>query len=165
MDIYRALSKDHRHFEALLKTLVASSSADGEKWKTVLDELRREVIAHAHAEEGVFYNALRETEASKGLLVHSYTEHATAEGELRALTVAKAIDANLNTMIKKLSKDLRHHIQEEESQVFEAARKVFSADEARQLGAAFERMKLETMKDGDSLISSTVDLIVNPARN
>lgn len=161
MDIYHALSKDHRHFEALLKSLVISSKADGEKWKTVLDELRRDVTAHAHAEEAVFYNALRETEASKSLVLHSYAEHMTAEGELRALTAAKALDANWTTMMEKFSKDLRHHIKTEETEIYDAARQVLSAAEARQLGVAFERMKLETMKDGDSMVASAVDLIVN----
>ena len=59
MNIYDALSKDHRHFESLLDRLVFASKAGNEQWKPILDELRREVIAHAHAEEAVFYNALR----------------------------------------------------------------------------------------------------------
>ena len=50
---------------------------------------------------------------------------------------------------------------EEESRVYDAARQVFSSDEANQIGKAFERMKIEMMKDGDSMITSTVDLIAN----
>jgi hemerythrin superfamily protein len=161
MNIYDALSKDHRQFESLLDRLIAASKAGDPQWKTILDELRRGVIAHAHAEEAVFYNALRETSASKGLVLHSYTEHATSEGELRTLGVAKLLDANWTALAEKLSRDLKHHIQEEESRVFESARKVLSEPEAEQLGAAFERMKLETAKDGDSMLASTVDLVVN----
>ena len=161
MDIYTALSKDHRLFESQLDQLLASSKAGDERWKTVLDELRRGLIAHAHAEEAVFYNALREADESKSLVMHSYAEHATAEGEVRSLGAAKAIDANWTSMVEKLSKDLRHHIQEEESRVFDAGRKVFSDDDAKRIGAAFERMKVEMAKDGDSMIASTVDLIAN----
>lgn len=161
MDIYEALSKDHRHFEALLDRLVKTSKAGDEQWKTTLDELRRGVIAHAHAEEAVLYNALREADAGKSLVAHSYAEHAKSEGELRTLSVAKAIDANWTSLAEKLSKDLRHHIEEEESRVYDAARQVFNTDEAKQLGAAFERMKRETAKDGDSVVASTVDLIAN----
>ena len=161
MNIYDALSSDHRLFETQLDRLLAASKAGDAQWKTILDELRRGVIAHAHAEEAVLYNALRETEASKKLVLHSYGEHATAEGEIRAIGAAKMIDANWTKMMEKLSKDLRHHIQEEESRVYAAAREVFSDDEAERLGTAFERMKLETAKDGDSMIASTVDLIAN----
>lgn len=161
MDIYTALSNDHRIFERQLGELLAASKAGDDRWKTTLDELRRGLIAHAHAEEAVFYNALREANESKSLVMHSYAEHATAEGEIRTLGAAKAIDANWTSGIEKLSKDLRHHIQEEESRVYDAARKVFSSEEANQLGKAFERMKIEMMKDGDSMIASTVDLIAN----
>lgn len=161
MDIYEALSTDHRQFESLLDRLVAASKADDERWKDVLDELRRGVIAHAHAEEAVLYNALRETDASKTLIAHNYAEHAMAEGEIRTLGVAKLIDANWTSLVEKLSKDLRHHIEDEESRVFDAARKVFNTEEARQLGAAFERMKRDTAEDGDSVVASTVDLVAN----
>ncbi len=161
MNIYDALSKDHRLFEAQLDRLVASSRAGDDEWKATLDELRRGVIAHAHAEEAVFYNALREADESKGLILHSYAEHAAAEGEIRTLGAAKLIDANWTSLMEKLSKDLRGHIQEEESRVYAAARRVFNEDEARQIGAAFERMKLETAKDGDSMLASNLDLIAN----
>src|SRR5687768_12644658 len=85
MTIYEALSKDHREFERLLERLLQASNADNDNWKGILDELRRGVIAHAHAEEAVLYNALREADQAKGLVAHSYAEHAMAETEMRAL--------------------------------------------------------------------------------
>ncbi|MDB4972723.1 MAG: Hemerythrin cation binding domain protein [Myxococcaceae bacterium] len=161
MNIYDALSKDHRLFESQLDRLIAASRAGDNQWKETLDELRRGVIAHAHAEEAVFYNALRESDQAKGRVLHSYAEHTMAEGEIRTLGAAKMIDVNWTSLIEKLSKDLRHHIKEEETRVYAAAREVFSEEEAQQIGAAFERMKLQTAKDGDSLLASNVDLIAN----
>jgi hemerythrin-like domain-containing protein len=161
MNIYDALSKDHRFFERKLDTLLAASKADDDSWKSTLDELRRGVIAHAHAEEAVFYNTLRELDESKSLVMHSYAEHATAEGEMRTLGVAKIIDANWTSLMEKLSNDLRHHIREEETRVFAAARGVLSDEDAKRIGDAFERMKIEMAKDGDSFVASTVDLIAN----
>lgn len=161
MTIYEALSKDHRTFERLLDRLVEASKAGNDEWKTILDELRRSVIAHAHAEEAVLYNALREANESKGLVMHSYAEHAKAEGEMRTLGAAKLIDATWTALAEKLRHDLLHHIREEETQVYAAARKVFTDEEAEQLGAAFERLKSEAAKDGDSMVASTIDLIAN----
>jgi hemerythrin superfamily protein len=161
MNIYTALSNDHRLFESQLDELLALSKADDKRWQTVLDGLRRGLIAHAHAEEAVFYNALREADESKSLVMHSYAEHMTAEGEIRTLGAAKMIDANWTSLVEKFSKDLRHHIEEEESRVFAAGRKAFNDEEAERLGAAFERMKVETAKDGDSMVASTIDLIAN----
>jgi hemerythrin superfamily protein len=161
MNIYDALSRDHRQFERLLDRLLQASKAENDDWKGILDELRRGVIAHAHAEEAVFYNALREADEAKKLVLHSYGEHAMAETEMRALGAAKLIDANWTSLVEKLRKDLLHHIQEEESRIFEAARQTFSDEEANQLGTAFERMKLETAKGGDSMVASTIDLVAN----
>ena len=161
MNIYTALSNDHRLFESQLDSLVKSSKADDDSWKTTLDELRRGLIAHAHAEEAVFYNAIRESGESGSLVAHSFAEHATAEGEIRTLGAAKAIDANWTTLVEKLAHDLRHHIQEEETRVFDAARMVLDDDDAKKIGAAFVRMKEEMKNDGDSMVASTVDLIAN----
>ena len=161
MNIYEALEQDHRMFETLLDRLVDASEDDDNDWKEILDQLRYGVIAHAHAEEAVLYNALREADQGKGIVAHSYLEHATAEAELRTLTAAKMIDANWTSLVQKLRKDLTHHIQEEESEVFAAARKVFSDEEALELGAAFQEMKKETAKDGDSVMASTIDLVAN----
>lgn len=161
MNIYTALSHDHRLFESQLDALVASSQADDDRWKTTLDELRRGLIAHAHAEEAIFYNALRETGEANSVVAHGYAEHAAAEGEIRMLGAAKALDANWTTLVKKLAHDVRHHIKEEESRVFDAAQMVFDDEDAKKLGVAFQRMKAEMENDGDSMVASTVDLIAN----
>lgn len=161
MNIYTALSNDHRVFESQLDALVRASKADDKSWKTTLDELRRGLIAHAHAEEAVFYNAIRESGESGSLVAHSFAEHATAEAEIRMLGAAKMIDANWTTMVEKLAHDVRHHIKEEESRVFDAARMVLDDDDAKQIGAAFVRMKEEMQHDGDSIVASSVDLIAN----
>jgi hemerythrin superfamily protein len=161
MDIYDTLSAEHREFEKLLDRLVRSSKAGSDEWKTILDELRRGVVSHAHAEEAVFYNSLREEGESAAVVLHAYTEHATTEAELRTLGAAKVIDANWTSLTEKLSKDLRHHIQEEESKIFDAARQVFTDEEAELMGQAFQRMKQETAKGGDSMVASTIDLVAN----
>src|SRR5687768_13396784 len=126
LNIYEALEQDHRMFETLLDRLVDASEDDDNDWKEILDQLRYGVIAHAHAEEAVLYNALREADEGGSIVAHSFIEHATAEAELRTLTAAKALDANWTSLAEKLRKDLRHHIEEEESKVFAAARKAFS---------------------------------------
>jgi len=161
MDIYEALAQDHRMFESLLDRLVDASDDDDHDWTEVLDQLRYGVIAHAHAEEAMFYNALRQADQGEGIVAHSFVEHATAEAELRTLTAAEALDTNWTSLAEKLRKDLTHHIKEEETKVFAAGRKVFSDEEAQKLGAAFQRMKQETAKDGDSVVASTIDMVAN----
>ncbi len=160
MDIYSALRKDHRLFESLLNRLVRAK-AGGDRWKTLLDELREGLIPHAHAEEAVFYNALREFDEGKRIVAESYVEHAVAETELRALLAMKKIDAKWNLGIKKLRNDLKHHIRQEEGHTFAMARKLFTKTEANEMGAAFERLKAEMQEDSGSIVASTRDLLAN----
>ncbi len=62
---------------------------------------------------------------------------------------------------KVLKENIEHHIKEEETKVFASARLVFSEEEAEKLGTAFEHIKKEMAKDGDSIMASTVDLVAN----
>jgi hemerythrin superfamily protein len=161
LNIYEALEQDHRMFETLLDRLVDASEDDDDDWKEALDQLRYGVVAHAHAEEAVLYNALREADEGGSIVAHAFLEHAKSETELRALTALKAVDANWTSLAEKLREDLRHHIEEEESKVFAAARKVFSEEEAIELGKAFQALKKETAKGADSFTASTLDLVAN----
>jgi hemerythrin superfamily protein len=161
MDIYETLSKDHRRYEALLDRMEQAHRSGNDDWKAALDELRDDLIPHAHAEEAVFYNALRETDQAKGVVADSYAEHAKAEAEVRALEAMKAVDKSWETGLKKLREDLTHHIQQEEGRVYQAARQVFSEEEARQLGEAFDRLKPEMRRDAESMAASTMDLVAN----
>jgi hemerythrin superfamily protein len=163
MNIYDALARDHRKFEQLLDKLVAESKNDDDAWKAHLDTLRTELIAHAHAEESVLYNALREEGQAKGkdLVGHGYGEHAMAEAEIRTLGLAKMVDTTWTSLAEKLSKDVRHHIEEEETKIFPVARKAFSDEEAKQMGKAFTKLKEVMKPDGDSPMASTIDLVAN----
>jgi hemerythrin superfamily protein len=161
MTIYEALEKDHRKLEGLLDELLQTSKAGDDRWKSVLEEVRHALVPHSRAEEAVFYNALREMHQSPSLVAHSYLEHASAEAELRTLGAAKMIDANWTSLVEKLRKDLMRHIEVEESKVFKAGREVLSDLESKQIAAAFKRLKPELVKDADSMMGSTIDLIAN----
>jgi hemerythrin superfamily protein len=161
MDIYEALRADHRKVESLLDRLTQASQSGNDEWKTLIEQIRDDLVPHSRAEEAVFYNALREMEASKSEVTHSYLEHTMAETELRTILAMKAIDTNWKSAIEKFSNDVRHHVAEEESRVFTAARQVFSDEEARQIGEAFERLKPHFAKDSESMIKSNIDLVAN----
>ena len=160
MNIYSALEKDHAELNKLLDKLVACSEADQtEKWKLLIDQIADELIPHSPAEEAAFYNAIRELKNDHRVINHSYTEHAMAEGDLRALQAMKAIDVNWTQLAKKLRKDLHHHIRAEEGRVFDMGKQLFTEEEAKMIGSAFTHLK-ETVKQ-QSVIGTTLDLISN----
>ena len=157
--IYDALKKDHRALQELLDRLVRFSENDHDDWKSVVDQIRDEVIPHARAEEALFYNAIRELDSDNDVVGHSYVEHAMGEADLRALQAMKAIDVNWTKLAQKLRADLLHHIEEEESKVFAAAQALFTEEEAVMIGEAFERLKPEVREEG--LVGTSMDLVLN----
>lgn len=164
MTIYEELKNDHRTVLALLDRLIAQPDASDEVRGALVQQIRDELIPHARAEEAILYNALRDVDQSKGVVAHSYGEHVAAETLLRGLQVSEAADVNWTTGAKKLREALAHHIAEEEGKIFAEAQRVFTPEEATQMGQAFRQMKPHVREEG--FMSTTLDMIANmlPAR-
>jgi len=162
--IYEELKKDHQAVLALLDRLIAEPGSTGESRELLVQQIRDELIPHARAEEAILYNAMREADQAKGTVAHAYREHVEAETLLRALQVADAADVTWTAGAQKLRDALAHHIAEEEGEVFAAAQRVFSQEEAAQMGQAFREMKPHVREEG--FMGTTLDMIANmlPAR-
>lgn len=162
MDIYDLLRRDHDKVAWLLDRLVACSESGNDEWKSIVDMLRKELIPHSRAEEAVFYNAIREKSPKARGIAQAFGEHAAAEVELRALQAMKAIDVNWTRMAKRLRDNLNYHVEVEESEIFETARKVISDEQAIEIGRAFEQLKPKIESEG--ILSTTADLVGNMLR-
>jgi len=158
MTIYDALEKDHEKIESLLDQLVSSAQSDSDEWKSLIDRIADELVPHSRAEEALFYNPIRESVHGKSLIAHSYAEHAKAESELRSLQSRDEVDAEWTELAKRLRDDLVHHVETEETEVFEAAKKVFSEDDADQIGEAFDALKSIVRKQ--TFVGPNYDLVV-----
>ena len=159
MEIYEALKSDHEKVKKLLIKLVSSSEAGTPEWKSLVSEIRDELIPHSRAEEAVFYNSLRESDQTAELARHAYMEHMEAESILRALQVMSAVDVNWKALALKLKTDLENHVAEEEGEMFTAAKKIFTHDDAIAMEKAFQAMK-PAIKD-ENFMQTTVDLVAN----
>jgi hemerythrin superfamily protein len=158
MQIYDELKKDHDHVKKLLHELVTGNK-DTKACKELVSQIRDALIPHSRAEEAVFYNSLRELSPGKDLAMHGYKEHLEAETLLRTLQTLQIFDAKGISVAKKLEEALKHHISEEETEMFAAGRQLFLDQEAVQMGEAFKKMKSE-VKD-ESILGTTWDMVVN----
>lgn len=163
MDIYQNLKKDHDVVKKLLNELLSLNDND-EYRHTIIEKIASELVPHARAEEAVVYNSIRATDADSGVVMHSFKEHMEAEGFLRLLQTKDKVDANWKETATKLKESLEHHIQEEETKVFDQARRLFSDAEAEQISSAFDQLKAEYKEQG--VLKNSFDMVVNlmPAR-
>ncbi len=156
--IYDALKKDHVTVKGLLTELVALKE-DSPRRAELVQKIADELVPHARAEEAVFYNSLRSVPVVGGEAWHGYREHMLAETLLRTLQLATAVDAGFLTVANKLKDALDHHIEEEETELFNLAQGVVTEEEAVQMAAAFEGLKEEVKQK--SALSTTADMIAN----
>lgn len=158
MDIYQALINDHEALRPLLDQLVTASEMDADT-DYLLDRIENLLIPHSRAEEAVFYNSLREIDAGKELVAHSYAEHMKAEAVLRTLQGLEKLNIEWDAAAKKLREGLLHHMAEEEGEIFPKARQMFFEIEAQQMVPAFEEAKRVAEQQGD--LKNTLDMIGN----
>lgn len=159
MKIYQALANDHQKVKELLTELISLKDEDVESRNELVAEIRDELIPHSRAEESIFYNSIRALDEEKKLIMHSYQEHLEAETLLRALQAADKLDMGWRATAQKLKDALEHHIEEEESEVFAAAKELFTAEEAEIMGGAFESIKPQ-IRD-ESAVKTTAEMVLN----
>lgn len=158
MDIYEALKKDHAEINVLLDELVSLKEDDDYRY-VLIEEIRNILIPHSRAEESVFYNTLRAIDADRKLVFHGFQEHLEAEALLRGLQFMDRFNLEWKDVAVKLREALLNHVEEEESDVFDEARRAFSKEEAESMGEAFLQLKPQIAQDG--LFKNTVDMVVN----
>ncbi len=144
-DVIDVILQDHREFEELLHD-VRNAEADRMK---ALSELSALLVAHAEAEERKVYPKLRRRDAvSAEEVEHSEEEH--AEGHEALLAVLELGDPDSNEFgdaVERLTKELAHHLDEEERTVLNPARTEVDEDMRHELGKAFvkeRRRQLES---------------------
>lgn len=159
MRIYEALIEDHNKVKDLLARLVALNEGDEEERKSLIEQIRDELVPHARAEEAVFYNSIRAINTAQDLVWHGYEEHMEAEALLRTLQAADKIDADSKKIAKKLKDAVEHHIKEEEERIIPVAQQLFTDQEAEVMAEAFEEMKPD-VKEGN-IMQTTLDMVAN----
>jgi 5-formyltetrahydrofolate cyclo-ligase len=107
----------------------------------------------------VFYNTLRLIDESKPLAMHGYKDHMEAEGLLRLLQTMDKLDLAWKPTARKLKSALDKHIAEEENEIFQKARELFTETDAIAMAKTFKAMKSEIQAEG--LMGTTLDMLAN----
>jgi hemerythrin superfamily protein len=158
MQIYECLTKDHDEVKNLLTDLIVLGDDEKKERVRLVGEIRDALIPHSRAEESIFYNSIRALDEKSGVM-HSYAEHAAAEGLLRTLQVECGLGAGWRTTAKALKEALEHHIEEEETELFAKAHTLFNESEAAMMGLAFEKLKPEIK--GEGVLKTSIEMVAN----
>lgn len=120
-NVVEVLRKDHEKVKALFREFESTqSSSDRER---IVREALSELERHAVAEEVVFYPAVRDdAPAAADKLDEALEEHHIAKVLIAELKGMSAGDARFAAKFRVLAESVRHHIKEEEAEIFARAR-------------------------------------------
>src|SRR3954453_563702 len=134
MDALTLLTNDH---EELKKHLDAGEQTTERAVKTraeILDTVSTLLIAHERIEEEIFYPALKEHPNAKDMVLEGYQEHHVFDVLVDELQDLVENDERWGAKFKVLKENIEHHVEEEEGEMFAAARKVSAEREREGLG-------------------------------
>ena len=143
-DVIEVLEHDHREVEEMFAELEslrgASTDEAKSRRKAVAEQVTIELVRHSVAEEVLVYPQV-EKQVSAEEAEHARKEHAEAEETLARLEKLDADDPSFDDELATLMKEIRHHIEDEEGEMFAHMRQAIDADELRKLGGRVEAFK------------------------
>lgn len=140
-DIFARIKTDHDTIRSLLDK---AEKANG-SGRAVFEELQRELWAHSKVEEGVFYASLKKVKEAKSETVEGLNEHHLINGLLDELNAMKTTDSGWKEKLQVLGELVRHHLDEEEEELFEEAKEALDDGRAAELGSAYAESKTHIM--------------------
>ena len=146
----KTLTTKTRDATALLKAdhqLVASLFADYEitnstnKKKQLVEQICKELSIHAQVEEEIFYPAVQKALKDHELVPEATVEHATLKDLIAQVKDIEPDGDVYDAKIKVLSEYVKHHVKEEESEMFPEAKS--TKLNLMELGAQITQRKAE----------------------
>jgi hemerythrin-like domain-containing protein len=145
MDLFAMLKKDHDEVKKVLGALVGSTGRATKSRQSGFQKLQELLIPHMVAEEEMFYPIIiQESQAEKGY--QAMEEHRAARAVLSDLKELDFGDDKWHARCQVLAELLEHHIEEEESDIFEAARDVIDDERSQKLAKQFQAKKEEAQQ-------------------
>ncbi len=135
--LLKHIHDEHQEVKSILKKLVKASESDRQQW---LNQLRENLIPHMEAEEKILYPALiKQGGEVKETALEAIEEHKAAQHVCQQLFGLKASDETFKAKATVLMEMIQHHIQEEESEMFEDIEDSFSSQELETMFGKFEQ--------------------------
>jgi hemerythrin superfamily protein len=136
-DLMGEIHKDHQEVSQIFKKL--EQAGDAAQRKTLLQQLKDELVPHMKAEEKTVYPSLRDD--AKEDVQHALEEHQEADEQMQLLLGTDPMDASFTEKVMQLKDMVEHHVQEEESKVFKDLKQFKSQDELGKLLQDFTSAK------------------------
>jgi hemerythrin superfamily protein len=117
------LAEDHKKVKKMFDQFEKIKEEDDDAKQMLIEKCCAELTIHAQLEEELFYPALRNTIEELDLVDEAEVEHATAKQLISELSSMQPGDALYEAKFTVLGEYVKHHIEEEEKEIFAKAKK------------------------------------------
>src|SRR5262249_38341027 len=125
MSILNLLKEDHQEVKDLLEQMCDTTERAAKKRQQLFEKMKTALVAHSHAEDAVFYQPLLKDGDDADAILEAEVEHQVVERLLMDIEQTEPTDDKWLAKVTVLKELVEHHVEEEESEIFKAARKTF----------------------------------------
>lgn len=142
MDAITLLKQDHQTVEELFKRFEDTGDRAFVERRRIVDRIIEELSIHAAIEEQLFYPVTREVvPETESHALEGLEEHHIVKWVLSELEDLPAEHERFEAKVTVLIENVRHHVEEEESDYFPEVRSALGRNALNELGDAMEEAK------------------------
>lgn len=153
MNILELLKQDHATVAGLFAQVEATE--DQKKHQQLFEKIKAELEAHTHIEETILYPALEQHAELKDITLEAYEEHRQVKTLLKEITALSAGSKRFDAKLKVMGENVKHHVEEEENEMFPKIRKIYDSAKLDQLGQELEAEKKKFTKKSPKQATSS----------
>ena len=141
-DAIAELRRDHTEIRRLFEKFERTSPGAHKRRRDLVDGMIEALSVHAGVEETVFYPQVRElVPALDDEVLEGLEEHHVAKWTLRELEKVDPEDERFEAKVTVLMESVRHHMREEEEELFTRIRADLPPQELEDIGDAIREMR------------------------
>ncbi|HET7488566.1 MAG TPA: hemerythrin domain-containing protein [Acidimicrobiales bacterium] len=142
MDAITLLKQDHKTVESLFKKFEKTGPRAHAAQRDLAERIVRELSVHAAIEEQLFYPAIRKAVPdTEDMVLESLEEHHIVKWVAKELDGGDPEDERFRAKMTVLIENVRHHVEEEEQELFPQVRQAMGRKALGELGTAMEDAK------------------------
>ncbi len=142
VDAIALLKQDHREVQDLFRRFERAGDGARRTKRQLVDRMIEALSRHAGIEELVFYPAVRrEVARSTPDVLEAIEEHHVVKILLRELEDLDPANERFDAKVTVMIENVRHHVREEEDELFPRVRKALSRSQLLEIGAAMKKAK------------------------
>ncbi|MDQ3756895.1 MAG: hemerythrin domain-containing protein [Actinomycetota bacterium] len=142
MNALTLLKQDHQNVEALFERFEKAAPHDTDELRRVAELVIEHLSVHAVVEEQVLYPAIRSKAADEeATVLEALEEHHAVKVLLNELDKLPASHERFSAKLQVVVEQVRHHVEEEENELFPKVREAFTVQELEDMGEAMQQLK------------------------